>query len=119
MGAALIGGLLPPSVRWTEAREPAQAADEPPPALAEEVPGLGIDAKVNRPLSQGVMESVTSPAKRTMLADLARRAPIGLPWDTLLFSAKEAVYRTWFPLTRRRPGFDEAEVVLDPGGPGP
>ncbi len=51
-----------------------------------------------------------------MLADLARRAPIGLPWDTLLFSAKESLYKTWFPLTRRWLGFDEAEVVLDPAG---
>ncbi len=85
-------------------------------ARAEEILGLGIDAEVNRPLPAEVLEYVTSPGERTMLADLARRAPVAVPWDTLLFSAKESVYKTWFPLTRRWLGFEEAEVVLDPGG---
>lgn len=85
-------------------------------ALAAEVAGLGIDAEVDRPLPQDVKDLVTSPAERSMLADLARRAPIGLPWETLLFSAKEAVYKTWFPLMRSWLGFEEAEVALDPAG---
>jgi hypothetical protein len=34
-------------------------------------------------------------------------------WDRLLFSAKESVYKTWFPLTRRWLGFESADVVID------
>jgi 4'-phosphopantetheinyl transferase EntD len=36
----------------------------------------------------------------------------GLSWDRLLFSAKEAVYKAWFPLTERWLGFEEAEVAI-------
>ena len=85
-------------------------------ALCADLLSLGIDAEVNRSLPGDVLGYVTRPAERTMLADLARRAPIGVSWDTLLFSAKESVYKTWFPLTRSWLGFEEAEVVLDPGG---
>jgi 4'-phosphopantetheinyl transferase EntD len=35
-------------------------------------------------------------------------------WDRLLFCAKEAVYKVWYPVTRRWLGFEEAEVVFDP-----
>src|SRR5262249_33599292 len=37
-------------------------------------------------------------------------------WDRLLFSAKESVYKAWFPLARRWLGFEEADVTLDPAG---
>ena len=37
-------------------------------------------------------------------------------WDRLLFSAKEAVYKAWFPLTRRWLDFEEADVTIDPDG---
>jgi 4'-phosphopantetheinyl transferase EntD len=38
----------------------------------------------------------------------------GICWDRLLFSAKESVYKTWFPLTRSWLGFESADVVIDP-----
>ena len=44
-------------------------------------------------------------------------SPPGLPgicWDRLLFSAKESVYKTWFPLARRWLGFESADIVIDP-----
>jgi 4'-phosphopantetheinyl transferase EntD len=39
----------------------------------------------------------------------------GVCWDRLLFSAKESVYKTWFPLARCWLGFESADVVIDPG----
>jgi 4'-phosphopantetheinyl transferase EntD len=41
-------------------------------------------------------------------------APAGVHWDRLIFSAKESVYKAWFPLTRRWLDFDEAAITLDP-----
>lgn len=35
-------------------------------------------------------------------------------WDRLVFSAKESVYKAWFPLTRRWLDFEEALLTLDP-----
>ena len=37
-------------------------------------------------------------------------------WDRLLFCAKEAVFKAWWPLARRPLGFDAAAVTLDAGG---
>lgn len=92
MGAALIGGLLPLSVRWAEApvgSAPPEHLPSPAPvdallalaanAQAVDVPILDIDAELNRPLPSTVMEYVTDPGERTMLLDPARRAPIALP----------------------------------------
>jgi 4'-phosphopantetheinyl transferase EntD len=37
-------------------------------------------------------------------------------WDRLLFSAKESVYKAWFPLTGRWLGFEDADVTITPDG---
>ena len=37
-------------------------------------------------------------------------------WDRLLFSAKESVYKAWFPLAGRWLGFEDARVAIDRGG---
>ncbi len=36
-------------------------------------------------------------------------------WDRLLFSAKESVYKAWFPLAGRWLGFEDAIVAVDRG----
>lgn len=35
-------------------------------------------------------------------------------WDRLLFSAKESVYKVWYPLTERWLNFEEARLSFDP-----
>lgn len=74
--------------------------------------GLGIDAEPHAPLPRSVMERVSSPNERRHLAVSARLAP-EVCWDRLLFSAKESVYKAWFPLTHRWLGFDDAQLALD------
>lgn len=73
---------------------------------------LGIDAEPHVALSNSILEAVTVPTERPRLARLAERHP-GTCWDKLLFSAKESVYKAWFPLTGRMLGFDEAELTID------
>jgi 4'-phosphopantetheinyl transferase EntD len=77
-----------------------------------DVGAIGVDAEPNEPLPDGVLPLVASPAERDRLADDGRRRP-DVCWDRLLFSAKESVYKTWFPLAGRFLGFEEAEIEVD------
>lgn len=83
-------------------------------AHQRDVVTTGIDAEPHERLPEGVLHVVTVASERSMLARLERSAP-RVCWDRLLFSAKESTYKAWFPLTRRWLGFEEAEVVIDPG----
>ena len=35
-------------------------------------------------------------------------------WDRLLFSAKECVYKAWFPLERSWLAFEDARILISP-----
>ena len=59
---------------------------------------IGLDAEPIAPLPAGVLDVVASQDEREALARLGGERP-GIPWDTLLFSAKEATYKAWYPLT--------------------
>jgi 4'-phosphopantetheinyl transferase EntD len=74
---------------------------------------VGIDAEPHAPLPPGILEAVSLPAERTRLRAAAAARP-EVRWDRLLFSAKEAVYKAWFPVTRRWLDFGEADIALDP-----
>lgn len=74
---------------------------------------LGIDAEPNEPLPDGVLRQIARPAERDRLAELAVSHP-DTHWDRLLFSAKESVFKTWYPLTGRELDFPEAELTVDP-----
>jgi 4'-phosphopantetheinyl transferase EntD len=72
---------------------------------------IGIDAEHDEPLPEGLLDQICLPSERPQL-----RATDGPHSDRLLFSAKETVYKTWFPLARRWLGFDDALVMLRPDG---
>lgn len=82
-------------------------------AHASDVPFLGIDAEPDGVLPDGVEKAVTLPEERAHLRQLAQAHP-GVHWDRLLFSAKESVYKAWFPLARCWLGFEEARLEFDP-----
>jgi 4'-phosphopantetheinyl transferase EntD len=82
-------------------------------ARATDVRLIGIDAEPHAPLRPGIAESITSPDEPAMLTRLAATRP-GISWDRLLFSAKESVYKAWYPATRRWLGFEEARLSIDP-----
>jgi 4'-phosphopantetheinyl transferase EntD len=83
-------------------------------AWAHDVTALGLDAEPNEPLPAGVLKVVALPAEQARLTALAQTAS-GVCWDRLLFCAKEAVYKAWYPLTGRWLGFEQADVTIDPG----
>jgi 4'-phosphopantetheinyl transferase EntD len=81
-------------------------------ALAGDVLTIGLDAEPDEALPHGVLNVVALPTERARLRELAATAP-GTSWDRLLFSAKESVYKAWFPLTRRWLGFEDADITID------
>lgn len=85
-------------------------------ARATDLVSLGIDAEPHSALAQGIVSYVFLPAERERLRRLAEERP-AIHWDRLLFSAKESVYKAWFPLTGKWLDFSEAdiEVFTDPG----
>lgn len=76
------------------------------------VVSLGIDAEPHLALPDGILEVVALPGEKDGLAELSRRRP-DVHGDRLLFSAKESVFKTWYPLTRRELDFSEAELDFD------
>ena len=83
---------------------------------ADRVRSVGIDAESHGPLPEGVLGHIGFGAELDMLAGLESVLADGerIWWDRLLFSAKESVYKAWYPLTGRWLGFEQAAVVLDP-----
>ncbi|MFB6817441.1 4'-phosphopantetheinyl transferase [Streptomyces sp. NPDC056347] len=80
-------------------------------ARGAEVLSIGIDAEEHAPLPGDVHESIALAAERWRGRVLDLEHP-AIHWDRLLFCAKEAVYKAWFPLTRRWLGFEEADIEL-------
>ncbi|MEV5933206.1 4'-phosphopantetheinyl transferase superfamily protein [Streptomyces sp. NPDC052079] len=78
---------------------------------AGDLASIGIDAEVHGPLPEGVLSSVALPGEAARIGGLARELP-AVHWDRLLFSAKEAVYKAWFPLTGKWLDFLEADIEL-------
>jgi 4'-phosphopantetheinyl transferase EntD len=70
---------------------------------------VGIDAEPHDVLPKGVLDAISVPAERAEIGAL----PAGLHWDRILFCAKEATYKAWFPVTRRWLGFEDAHITFD------
>lgn len=78
------------------------------------VRSMGLDAEPANPLPDGVADSI---ARESELSQLDRLRSSGIDCaDRLLFCAKEATYKAWFPLTRRWLGFEQAEIDLRDDG---
>ncbi len=79
-------------------------------ARSSQVAALGIDAEPDGPLPAGMLAAVATRAERAWLDERMSAAP-QVRWDRLLFSAKEAAYKAWFPLTGATPGFADVEMT--------
>jgi 4'-phosphopantetheinyl transferase EntD len=92
---------------------------------------IGIDAEPDAPLPDGVLNVVATQTEQCRLpvmrpetvegrdsTDSARIATQRMPdspnWDRLLFSAKEAVYKAWFPLVGGWLDPQETEILFHP-----
>jgi 4'-phosphopantetheinyl transferase EntD len=85
-------------------------------ARSAEVCAVGVDAEpAAEGLPPGVLDIVAEEGEIERLQELASR-DADIPWDRLLFSAKEAVYKVWFSLSQTWLGFEEADVTLEVSG---
>jgi 4'-phosphopantetheinyl transferase EntD len=80
-------------------------------AWSHTVTGLGIDVERNVALAPGIVRRIATPPEQ---AWLAAAPPCGLHWPVLIFSAKESIYKAWYPLTGRFLGFLEVELRIEP-----
>lgn len=80
-------------------------------AWKDQVPTIGLDAEPHEPLPDGVLDLVALPDERAQV-----RRGRAVHGDRVLFCAKEAVYKAWYPHARRFLDFHEAHVDLDPAG---
>jgi len=81
-------------------------------ARAEDVLAVGIDAEPHAPLPAGVLATVAGAQEQRALAALGA----GICWDRVLFCAKEAVFKAWYPLTGDALAFEDAAVRIDAEG---
>jgi 4'-phosphopantetheinyl transferase EntD len=73
------------------------------------VRSVGVDAEPHDVLPDGVLDAISLPEERREMAAL----PAGVHWDRIIFCAKEATYKAWFPLTKRWLGFEDAHITFD------
>jgi 4'-phosphopantetheinyl transferase EntD len=79
------------------------------------VRSVGIDAEPHDTLPHGVLDAISLPEER---GEIPQVMSADLHWDRILFCAKEATYKAWFPLTKRWLGFEDAHITFEADGPG-
>jgi len=84
-------------------------------AREAELAGVGLDAERWKPLSSRALARICGASERESLVALGEHTPE--LWAVVVFSAKESLYKAYFPLTRTFIGFRDAEVALAPESP--
>jgi 4'-phosphopantetheinyl transferase EntD len=74
-----------------------------------DITSIGIDAEPHEMLPDGVFETISLHEERLWIAS----AESDMPWRLLLFSAKESVFKAWFPLVGTWLRFDHAQIQFD------
>jgi len=72
---------------------------------------IGIDAEPNEVLPAEVLPDVATEEERRALHALGST---GVCWDRVLFSAKESVFKAWYPIAARWLGFTDVRLAIQP-----
>jgi 4'-phosphopantetheinyl transferase EntD len=76
-----------------------------------ELRGLGVDAERNVPLPDGVLKLTCTEGEQREMVEIA-----GVSVPVLIFSAKESVYKAWYPIARRWLDYLDAAIDFDVAG---
>ena len=79
------------------------------PRAAPAIASLGLDAEPALPLPEDVARIVCSDGEREWIEQHCQE---GLPWDRLVFSAKESVFKCIFPITHHFLDFNDVELTF-------
>lgn len=82
-------------------------------ARAVDLRALGIDIEMSKRLPPRVLEVIATEEEVGILRRLDRSNP-SVPWERVLFSAKEAVFKAWFPLTSEWIDYRSCCLDIDP-----
>ncbi|MCL2737080.1 MAG: 4'-phosphopantetheinyl transferase superfamily protein [Propionibacteriaceae bacterium] len=76
---------------------------------------IGIDAEPAAALPERVLERISSKREQAWIAMLARK-DASIPWDRILFSMKESMYKAWYPVATTGLGFHDVDLHLHDDG---
>ncbi|MFF9064169.1 4'-phosphopantetheinyl transferase [Streptomyces sp. NPDC014891] len=82
-------------------------------AATADVLALGIDAEPHDRLPTPALRRIAGAEESDHLAVLRSEHP-EVAWDRVMFSAKESVYKAWFPVTRRWFDIRDCAIAIDP-----
>jgi 4'-phosphopantetheinyl transferase EntD len=82
-------------------------------ARASDFLAIGLDAEPHDVLPEAARDLVVRKDERALLSGMGSRS---VHWDLVIFCAKEAVYKAWFPVARRWLEFSDVRIVLDVDG---
>lgn len=80
-------------------------------ARENDLASIGIDAEQNKQLPSEILSFIASPYERGLLRELDT-FQLSVQWDTLLFCAKEAVFKAWYPIMERWLGFEDVRISI-------
>src|SRR5512146_1482527 len=82
-------------------------------ARTEDLAAIGIDAEPDEELPRGLLESVATAWERAWIQRQVAAGSPGpaVPWARLVFSAKDAAAKAWYPLAARWPDLAELTVA--------
>lgn len=81
-------------------------------ARSTDIASMGIDAEPHAALPEGLLSDIAGTQELSWLSKRRQTEP-DIHWDRLLFSAKESVYKAWFPVAKRWLGFNDVVVTVD------
>jgi len=84
-------------------------------ARAADLAAIGIDAEPDQDLPGDLAEVVATPAEMAWIRGRAASGDV-VHWTRLVFAAKEAAGKAWYPLTGRWPERGELAVSADEAG---
>lgn len=79
-------------------------------ARASQLASVGIDVETAEGLKPQIASVIATEDELSTIANLSA----AMPWDKLIFSAKESFYKAWFPLTRQWLEFHDVAITFIP-----
>jgi|SRR6187402_247094 len=78
------------------------------------VRAIGIDVERNALVQDSIFQEISTAEDRSHIQQLSLSLASDSPWRALLFSAKESLYKVWYPWTHCWLDFEQANIRFAP-----